>query len=120
MAKRFVLLGVALLFLYHPVLAEDGPISIKRSYVPPKSKIANIIIQARIEKHEDNRGIFLFCESAENYRSSSMTINGADSSIVTRFEFFLSAGDYKCRGELERSGNKKFYSLPIRIFFMGW
>lgn len=108
MAKKFVLLGSVFFCLLSPlVLAGSSPISIRQSRVVPKSKTANVVIEVTIEKDSSNREVLIGCDSAENYRASSQTIEGEKMARVTLFEMYLTPGQYVCQGELRRSNRSE-------------
>ena len=112
--KRFILFGVVLLCFGGPISADNGHVSIRRVNVAPRSKIANIVIEVRFEKHEDNREVSVACESDDDYRASSEIIEGLERKSVIFFELSLRPGYYECRGEVRRAG-KALTSTHINI-----
>lgn len=97
--------------------AEDI-ITLKRSGVIFNSRSANIALVVRIERHDDNRGLEISCESAEFYTSSSETLHGKDSPVETRFELNLyKSQEYECRAILIRNtqGKKREFTAVTKF-----
>jgi hypothetical protein len=68
---------------------------------------ANLLVQATIEVHKDNRAIEVIAESGDFYRSSEISLEGQRAPRVSVFEFrSLPSGEYEVRAVLKGADNR--------------
>lgn len=70
---------------------------------------ANLVVQARILSHAENRSIQIVAESDDFYRSSELQLDGDRAPRTTRFEFrSLPPGTYEVKATLrDESGHER-------------
>jgi hypothetical protein len=93
MRTRSLMLGM--MFIATAVAGAKEPLSIR---VSPAVSFApaNLVIQTSIEPDIDNRSMEVVAESADFYRSSTITLEGDRAPKTTRFEFrSLPPGEYE-------------------------
>lgn len=84
---------------------EAEPAALTLQVMPTVSMSpANVRVTATVERHEDNRRLTVTANSPSFYRSSSMSLNGAQAArTYTRVFTGLPAGQYVIEATIERS-----------------
>jgi hypothetical protein len=104
MSMRLLLVGVLLVTAVPAKAGERLTIRVSpaMSFAP-----ANLVVQATIEAHKDNRSIEVIAESSDFYRRSEVTLEGLHAPRVSVFEFrSLPSGDYEVRARLKDAGDQ--------------
>lgn len=112
---RLQIFVAAVLFSSAAALNANEPLSMAVSPVQSFGP-ANLTIRLHVEPNPVNRALVVVADSGDDYRSSSLQLDGVEAPRTISFEFRnVPSGDYDVRGSLITSAGKEQAAVHQRV-----